>query len=338
MRIGIWGSLWYGNFGDDLMAYMLAEHVMKRSHSVSLYKPSWQLSQELGAPGVRSVSDFVRSADAVVLAGGGWLCVPPLDKSGRNRSMTELAALVHELQRQKKPLIAISIGGDGSNHSWHSAQRDLLASPLLRAITCRLKSDISKPGIRERSRVAEHFPDVVLQTAIRFGSVAPGEGLAMTRCPIGLNVSSRRRLALLRPSVGRLSSQACFLQSAIDCGDGHLDSVPRGHTRSVEYLNVRNFAAALGSFELVVSTKLHVGVAALSYGVSFLSAHGRAKTKCFLEEVNMSSSYLRWPELTLMVHGSRELHRRGMPSTQLKNDIVHAGGHFQFLDEALESC
>src|SRR5690606_24763547 len=73
MKIGVWGSYDKGNFGDDLMAYMLVTHLKEKGHEPFLYNATKPLALECEVESVWDIYDFVKKADVVIIGGGGML-------------------------------------------------------------------------------------------------------------------------------------------------------------------------------------------------------------------------------------------------------------------------
>ena len=85
LTIGIWGNYNYGNWGDDLMAIIIAEYIKKNGHRTIVYRLDEDLSKEHNIPSERSVDKLVRDSDFLLIGGGGMLVGNSLVKSSTRR-------------------------------------------------------------------------------------------------------------------------------------------------------------------------------------------------------------------------------------------------------------
>ena len=79
-----------------------------------------------------------------------------------------------------------------------------------------------------------------------------------------------------------------FIRSHLVDAAASYEIMPTAFGESVQlhrYRDPKETAAFLGSLDAIVSSKLHLGVVALSYGVPFLSFSGKGKTRAFMRSI-----------------------------------------------------
>ncbi len=167
------------------------------------------------------------------------------------------------------------------------SQRRLFSSGALRSATVRLQSDVEL--LAGLGVEAVHHPDILLAGPELLGTVGrPYED----KTTIGVNVFERtgRSLAdgLIRAAAGRPGLRLVFMHS-------HLPSQPQRYEIQPEtvlpnvvlhrYTDPAETCETIASLDLLVTSKLHLGVTALASGVPFVSYAGPPKARAFLSEL-----------------------------------------------------
>jgi polysaccharide pyruvyl transferase WcaK-like protein len=117
MKIGIWGSYNYGNYGDDVMAIIFAKAMEKEGHTPIVYRLNSTIANNFGIKVTNSLLEFMNETEVVVIGGGGMLVSTSRIRSLINHVDKEFENDFNRLQslliKDSKPVIAVSIGGDG---------------------------------------------------------------------------------------------------------------------------------------------------------------------------------------------------------------------------------
>ncbi len=343
--VGLFGFYERGNFGDDLMALLFGEVLRKRGWRVLVYPCRPELAEEAGLETARDAGELVRETDCIVYGGGGIL-VPHQMKAGSHYSQfrRELLEVVEAAERCGRPIAAISIGGTGRIHdALPEPVRRLLDSPCLSCLTLRLEGD--RAWFHGSERVPDVFPDVVLQTGTILPRPRCGELRDRRKYVIGLNLGCRRADRLLLGflkicqrifggieirSLGTFVSDSAVRVPELSGGRG---------TSRVDYERLHPFLEQLAEFDLVFTHKLHIGVAALSFGVPAISWNGAAKARSFFREAGMKGAVVggslreisRFFLEMLAARGRCPRWRRPRPK-MLEGAVRESARHFEALD------
>lgn len=289
-KIGLFGFYKHGNFGDDLMALLFSRVLKDSGYRVISFACRPDLAAECGIEVVASIDALVNEADAIVYGGGGIL-VPHEMKAGSEYSAyrRDLAELVKKVEQAEKPLAAYSIGGTGAGHdSLPEPVNLLIGAGALSSCTLRLRGDqahfdsnVPPPAV---------YPDVVLQTSAVFPFEADENRAETDRYVIGVNVGRRyvdqrlcRILRLVQRRFRRVDIKFfdTFTQDS-PVRTEEMRSAEEGE--NVRYTSVRKHLEEISKVEMLFTHKLHIGVAALSYGIPTISWVGSAKARSFLTE------------------------------------------------------
>ncbi len=351
MKVGLVGRYGRGNFGDDLMAALLGAHLGRRGHACAVLGFDTHAAAALGLSAAANPAELVEWSDAIVL-GGGALLTPRTLRINRDlgsRSGGLCDATRAECERRGKPLFLISVGGDTS--PWERlapAQQALVRA--CRAATVRHPEAVAV--FANAACEAACYPDLALQ-ASRFFPMPPRR--AADRLVIGIDVYWSNLLArgaphaawLLRSVVRHRSDLSfVFLDST------HRDRVPfralappstAANAERYQFGDLREDLGRIAALDLVLSSRLHVGVAALSYGVPFVSLFGETKTSLFFKHAGLGAYQFGHPNL-LALRGAfrdrdhiRKWVRDGLPVTA-KEAIVQSEKHLVALDWMLHSA
>ncbi len=359
-RIGIFGYYRSSNFGDDLMALMLARRVAQGGHEPILLGAGSALAAAASAASVESPHELALASDVLLLGGGAWLSdfdaarASP-EQRRADEDCLQLAALARE---REIPCLAVSIGGNstGNSRGVRTGCMSFLLSRHLAGLTTRLRSDMT---FVRNTLSAVHgvlpetatFPDVVL--ALR--EVLPEEAgnAAAERDPhvftVAVNVGGGRNAKWLVRGLhywfGRSRTVRCvYTHNNPSERDSFLARYPL--TRGDEHVACKSplpLLTHLARCDLVIAYKLHLGLAALALGVPFAAFTPVSKACLALAE-------LGWQGLsrTTSPRGLpglfRELRAAAVGRSQrllelprgLRDVQRSAAGHFHWLRERLD--
>lgn len=294
MKVAIWGSYNHGNFGDDVMAVLFSEVLAAKGAQPIAFRLDSAISSRYRIRTVNSLDELFRGAAFAIIGGGMMLgeasairrVLRPYARSFE-RDFFELRSAC---RRSGLTVFPISIGGDGED-DLSRLSRERLAffkSSHCGPATVRLPSDVKL--LEVLGKQATYYPDVLLSIANRW-QLRREDGRD-DRFHLGVNLNRRTgaRLmrALLELTLRHKRLVLHFIRSHLVDAAASYEIMPTAFGESVQlhrYRDPKETAAFLGSLDAIVSSKLHLGVVALSYGVPFLSFSGKGKTRAFMRSI-----------------------------------------------------
>ena len=353
-RVLLWGSYDEGNFGDDLMAVLLATYL--RSQNVEPLVLGLK-AKALGSHAITVTHNLkagLESVDICLIGGGEFLFRESLLRRILRSHPRKFERQCDQLSRTcallDKKIYSISIGGDGvvDPKLISRSRRDLFDPSVYCGGTVRLKTDVAI--LNRCGADVCYYPDILLGTP-DFISASVG-GPKNRKFKVGINLHKKHyksvREVLIKIKERHENIEITFLLShLIDAGydyevDG--DEAMDGANLS-RYEDVYQFSRALSELDLVVSSKLHVGVVSAAYGAEFVSYGGKAKAKLFvddmqnncgvknvarfiaLENVNafsdaVESGYQKWNQSPSL---------KSIRFNEMEKARIGSRGHFEFL-------
>mgnify|MGYP000686223704 CR=1 FL=1 len=285
-NLGIFGAFEPGNFGDDLMAIIFGCEARKIIRgNVIIYGLSDELAKKYGFQSVRSIDQLVDSSDLIAVCGGGGLCIGPEASGYALKFIQEIAQLMSSIHRRNLPFAFFSMGGNGLN-SHHRTIKKMLSTATHEFSTVRLKSDLMS-DVLSNTKV-KYAPDVVLLARFYANShsgtnrnkvvfnVSPKEGLIGLLIGTFLSYYTRKKLVFAvthsnkkyqHDFVPPLFWIKVFSRVEIFICNDPIDDL-----------------SELSTWSTVISSKLHLGMAALSLGAGFCSSAKNIKVRQFFLE------------------------------------------------------
>ena len=293
MKVGIWGWFHTGNYGDELMALYVAKALRELGAEALVFGARPELAEQHGFARSDDVAEFFAQIAFCVFAEGGCLVDAGdsgNDKAERYEQMSEAAL------RENVVVYPFSIGGNGSGRDarpkggldrlWH---RGVFGDTIVR-----LPGDLELvESFGATSAVC--VPDMLWEAADYLLDAEEREHQAVGDSVhrIGLNFLRRQVPDGLDAWVAeRVPEDIEIIWLAV-----HTERRVKGELRAGEESDrVKIFRhddplellRFVGTLNVVVSSKLHVGLTALSQGTTFLSCGGRPKTHAQLREVEAS--------------------------------------------------
>ncbi|KEO71828.1 polysaccharide pyruvyl transferase family protein [Anditalea andensis] len=335
MTIGIWGLYDKGNFGDDLMAAMFFKFLKNKKYDIIIYNASSYLKEELKANSTNNIDDFVRKCDVVIIGGGGMLVNNSLLKFLLKKTEFQFEysffKLLKALKKYNKRIIPVSIGGANSADLNNIFKKTLFTSKYTVNGTVRLKSDLElvQPDI------FTYLPDVVLSTYKFFPKSIEAKG---TKKRIILNLKNKNAT----PLIETFKKYEIFDKFEVFSFSSHAESKKEFGSyeyvladSSFKYAKLTDAINFLSTSDLVISSKLHVGVTALSYNIPFISYNGPQKAKEFLKEYGKVEWIESDPEAVVKKILSFDMNfLEFSPNNQ---NVDKSYGHFDVLSKSLSS-
>ena len=352
-KVAVWGSYLWGNFGDDVMAVMICQHLKQLGLSPVAYKLDDKLASMYEINTDSDIKSLLTGAAACIIGGGGLLCPSTLMER-------EWELLYRDLSLTSIPLHVCSVGGDGTDEPHFltlNAMRVLLL-PNLKSATVRLEPDVYL--FDKLSVHCKYYPDIVLASPhffpVKNHTLSASNKLSKSfSVIINLHKSPdiekfyhifRSILPILGVNIKYLKTHLSWLQPneppLLDYEFLPQDS----ETESCQYESIEKVRDIILSSDLVISSKLHVGVFSYSFGVPFLSLNGPKKASSFIEQIGATScrfagKLFSLKLLILILKARRE--KMKAKSNNLKNNFPLETmsssplGHFQEIDNFLSN-
>ena len=326
LKVAVWGSYAYGNYGDELMALHYAQHLKKLGVHPVVYQLRDTLAKRYQIESAPTAEELVRDTAFCVFGGGSLLSGnknPPDWYDQQKRG--EYQALTTAIEKHECPLYFLSIGGDGDfgdGSGIADYRKRLLASKMCRSATIRQEPDVEliekKFGIN-----AVYYPDVLLNVK-EFWDIEPNN-TDKKRVHVGLNLpESYRWLAKLLTLFGRLRGDFVFhfintvrpFDRKGNLGGELMPKNERWHVRKEEYDDPIDTLRLLASLDIIFSFKLHIGLTATAFGAPLICIKRKLKTKAFLHSIGADFAY--WGDASPMSVKLRFL-RTALSRKRIKN-------------------
>ncbi|NEP11907.1 MAG: hypothetical protein F6K14_17190 [Symploca sp. SIO2C1] len=295
--VGLFGYYQFGNFGDDLMAVMFAHHLQSMDVKTIIYGSAQVFTEQFGFQTVETVNELCEKSDLLVVGGGGILVKHAIPRAKFRRFDSDLATLLEQCRISRKPLAAISIGGGGLPLS---AIESTVGRELLQTATFVTLRNQQEAGLlTDANCKGETHHDVVWSTPRMFTGNRPTN----KRRRIGVNIYLSKSESKAIPSILDLLSYLPMLRRDCDVVyfDIHEETSALFRVLRPSWLvsggEFRRFGKLkanlefLRSLDLLVTSRLHVGVTALSYGIPVVSVASEPKVKLFFEGTGLSHLY-----------------------------------------------
>ncbi|MER3352907.1 MAG: hypothetical protein RLQ73_02980 [Hoeflea sp. D1-CHI-28] len=272
----IWGFYEQGNIGDDLMGMIFYELIEELGGYPILFSNNPRFTEM----GYRATTDLAAAEPDILLLGGGAFF------KNENASTQSIEGRVQRLadyvNQNAIPVHGVSLGSDGIDTLDHLslARKALVRGGHLESVAVRLESDLAL-GLPN----ARHLDDVVLLTSTcasrykRLTPIDPPPGHPNTL----INLSRRKAFAIPRILWKTRKERPAFFRAHTSAGNtGGEITVP-----GFPVIEEKQFTIQLGyikAAKTIISSKLHPGVMAVSFGNRFEPVSPRPKTIAFLKE------------------------------------------------------
>ena len=292
MKVAIWGSYNYGNYGDDLMAIQFAKEFQKLGAEPYVYRLDYQLAKRYAVKTTNSQEELFDGTKFCILGGGGIL----------GGGTTVLEEDFRELQlissSHKCPVFPISVGGDGGGADTilSTSRREFWQADTCQLSTVRLKEDVAL--IEKLGKKAVYYPDV-LWTVSDFWQVLP-KSQSKEQLQVGINIPdspSGRFLAFQLSAIAAARKDIVFhfIRTYLPNYSVNYELLPKINSPYIKhhiYSDPDATLKFLASLDLVVSYKLHLGLTALALNVPFFSVGGQGKTLAQMRSINAERAIL----------------------------------------------
>jgi hypothetical protein len=300
MKIAIWGSYEHGNFGDDLMAIIFAEALKKEGCFPIIYRLNEKIANRFNVDTTNDLTELFSGVSFAIVGGGGMLVI---DNSFRRyfskvawQFESDFKKLYEALKYLNVELIPLSIGGNGESGSNTNLPkyRSKVFSEMVTRGTLRLEGDL--PLAKKLNINTQCIPDILLTTSSTFPVVKKKSSLIKK---IGINlvgVSSSKLSGLLESlAVNNENIEIVFINTHLEEYGHDYELTKKVHTseRISDFCHTDDFMRTfnlLSSLDLLISSKLHLGLTAMTYRTPFISYNGKKKTNSYLNSVSQEKT------------------------------------------------
>lgn len=299
-RVALCGYYNRGNFGDDLMAVLFGRTIQELGAGLRVYKLCDAYAGRFGFEVAHSPAELLDGADLLVWGGGSSL-IPWrgfIYRKLHPKATRGNIAVMLEAERRGVKLVALSVGGDGNPAPPDPRERRAKLFSLASRMTVRNQADLALPqraGVR-----CDWFPDIVWHAGAMFPATKPGK---RERLKIGIDMYPSNLLrqhgeyfvALLQLAVIRRPDvEFVLIDSANRTRSPYrgLGVVVRGrNVTRYQFEHLEPDLEMLAGLDALVSTRLHVPMVCLAYGVPVASVFGEGKTRLLFESLGLSEHF-----------------------------------------------
>ncbi|MBE0659046.1 MAG: polysaccharide pyruvyl transferase family protein [Bryobacteraceae bacterium] len=299
-RVALAGYYGRGNFGDDLMAVIFGQAIRKWGIEPRVFGLCEPYAGRFGFEVAQTPGELLDDAGLLVWGGGGALvswCGRKVDKETRLQLETH-AELLDQAKRRGVRTVAVSVGGSGDPSPPQQGERSARLLSLASWMTVRNKADLALP--RGAGIPCGHFPDIVWRTSELFPAPARRKG-GRLRIGVDIYFANLRRhhaeyvVALMQMAVLRRPDiEFIFIDST-----NRACSPYRCIGRAVRGANVTRHQfeqpdadlELLGELDAMISTRLHIPIVCLQYGVPVACLFSEGKTRLLLDSLGLLEHY-----------------------------------------------
>lgn len=293
MKVAIWGSYNYGNYGDDIMALQFATYLKKLGAEPYVYKLVDSLAKKYAIKSTNSWDELFDGANFCIIGGGGILVNNILKNVEEEFNKLHSTSISHNC-----PVYPISIGGQGlgANAILSPKRTEFFQGESCQWSTVRLEEDVEL--LNKLGKEAFYYPDVLLSVSDYWG--IPITTKSNDKIQVGVNIpnsSQGRFFAAQLKLIAQVRKDIVFhfIPTYLPDSSVNWELLPKTnspHFKTHVYTDPKQTMEFLASLDLLISYKLHLGLTALALGVPFYSLGGPGKAHQFLKSINAEFAIL----------------------------------------------
>ncbi|MEO1373330.1 MAG: polysaccharide pyruvyl transferase family protein [Cyanobacteria bacterium J06635_10] len=288
MKVAIWGSYNYGNYGDDIMAVQFAKYLKSLGAEPVVYRLDKQLAKRYQIQTTDSLDQLLTNAEFCIIGGGGFLV------ENFSAPFEEDFRCLYKVSTEKNcPVYPISIGGEGltEKNQLSHWRREFFQGNTCQSCTVRLESD--KTLINKFGKDVFYHPDVLLCVSDFWPTPDRNQHNSSNVINVGINIPNTLQCKWLAFQLGIIASIRRdivfhFIKTYLPSSSINSELLPKQQSNNIKshvYTDPQSTLEFLATLDLVVSYKLHLGLTALALGVPFYSLGGSGKAKVFLNSI-----------------------------------------------------
>lgn len=280
--VAVFGAYFNGNFGDDLMGHLIATNLSEAGYEPLLWRgPDYSIGGKKWK-NADHVDDFLKDTRCVVFGGGMVFC-----NSNFPEYWQDMADVLDVCEKRNIPIVAISVGSDGHFDNLHPISNRLLKSSALVAVSLRLTTDVEPVKSFSQDRCIVQYSDIVLASSI----LTQRERAVKVLICMAVGRIERFLLGISFLMMRLKGLEVCSISQFVDS---------RPESNHFIKLNGKNYSnkgvtsvlEAVRNCDVVIGRGLHVGMAALASGSSFVSFRSTGKTVIFMNEIGQGENVI----------------------------------------------
>jgi len=320
------------------MAMMFTEELVERGYEVVLWGIEGEQAEQWDAEASRDVDSFLSSIDVLVFGGGGILA----NAHVRDDFDRLVERVVQEASSQRIPVHAMSVGGDGTlaPECVSPGRKALLEHVSL--LTVRNPQDVDDVA---QFDVHAHFHQDVVWSCPQYISLDPVKRKrngSTKRILVNIEEKSvYRRLFVVATQMADCLSPASRAEYiGIIRESGELHALQKrlqgsGLMDYTSYPGVEKTLRRVGAADILISSKMHIGMCALAMGIPFVSVFGEEKTRIMMENLGIERFFVGKRPVKAVTALSRALSESESLSHSFEEQKKDARNHIERLVHVL---
>ncbi len=297
--IAIWAPLRYANFGDDLQAIVFAYFIRSIGYKVKVFQMDEELANVYGLDSANTVDELCQNSKLCIIAGGALLTPFSLLHRILSKSAYEYEKDFKDLHNAGKKygtkFCAISMGGDGKIRnpylSYSINRIKFFRSPFFLDGTVRLTGDLLQ--MKKFGKEFKYYPDCLLQTP-KFLKIKEEDIATYDKTyKVALNFKKRHLSQdllneLLNYARKNINVKFFFVTTHLEKKKINYEYIPEKETDNVKiekYKTPTQLLEFITGMDILITSKLHLGITGLTTGTPFVSYRGPGKAKSFVESI-----------------------------------------------------
>jgi hypothetical protein len=355
--VGIWAPLRYTNYGDDLQAIVFALFVKSLGYKVRVYQLDEGMAKIYKLDVAHNLNELCNGVKLCIIAGGALLTPRLLHRrllhKGAYEYEQDFKNLFKACEQYKTKFLPISIGGDGKvrNPALYIGKHrsKFFKSKHFMNGTVRLVGDVEQ--MEKFGKSFEYYPDYLLQTPKYLPLNIFNDSKTEAVKKIGLNLKRGRYLSKeLLNGIYNYAEQNddmefYFIKTHTEHSNINYEYTPQTESKNIKivmYTSPSQLLEFIQTIDVLITSKLHLGITGLSIGTPYLSyrGHGKAKTftmaagvkECILED-DISFNSLKNKYLSKTKHELMSMYNNAL----LDSMINESGMHYVKVEETLKT-
>ncbi|WP_413378017.1 polysaccharide pyruvyl transferase family protein [Alkalihalobacillus sp. 1P02AB] len=354
--IALHGSYYHHNYGDILLMDIMRKWIKEYDEKIEVLLPYAQsyIAKDIGAE--RYGEKYLNEADAFIFGGGGYFGEPPQKKYLWGlRNIQRYSLPRKKLTKNNKPYAIIGVGaGPISNPLTRNsivktvrkakfvAVRDEESKKFL------IDNNVDKASLIETSDIVNQLSkDDIPASASKEAEeiVKSSEGQIKVGIHLG-NFDNKEVRKVIIDEITKFSNENLNVSIFLICdwkgkySDVTLELSERiSRAVLVPYKDHWTFTALIGQLDLVLTTKLHVGIVSSALNKHAISIAAHSKTPRFYKQINASDRCIQLDDLRegfvyekLSYYSFKKVNTQIIPNNIIQKSKRNKEILFNFLD------
>ncbi len=298
-KIGIWAPLRYANYGDDLQAILFAYFLESIGYKTILFQLNENLANTYKLDTAHTVDELCSDSKICIIAGGALLTPFSIIQRFLSKSANEYERDFKDLYRAGKKygtkFCAISMGGDGLTRNpylhYSLARITFFKSKYFLNGTVRLEGDMFQ--MKKFKKNFTYIPDCLLQTNNFLNISKKREDFPTTPYRVALNFKKRHVSTKLLNEIFLYAKknkdvEFFFVTTHLEDTEINYEYIPNEKIENIKIVHYKTPSQLLefiSGVDILITSKLHLGITGLTVGTPFISYRGPGKAKSFVKSI-----------------------------------------------------